>query len=408
MDYSTIYRCRVCESKDLVERFSLGEHRLSAFLKPDDPPAPIVPLTFVWCRGCKCLQQRHTARPEVLHRAGYWYRSSTTQAMQDALRDVSVAAAQKVDLRGGGAVLDLGSNDGTLLRCFGKHLVRVGVEPRANLHDEGCKGISLLIPHAWGTTEALSAAKLALNGTKAKVITALGMFYSVDNPDTFIRDCAGVLHDDGVLILQLMTLPDTLAAEDYGNLCHEHLVFYSLTCLERLLHRHGLWVFDQETNSVNGMSTRIYAGHCKSMGKNGRVGRLFEEDVAALEDGVSRFKRRTTDNVTALRETLYKEAREDRAVYVLGASTKGNTILQAVGVTRNWVKGAADRDPRKHGLVTSAGQIPIVSEEEAIQHADTFLVLPYAFREEIVARLKGQGWSGRLIFPMPKVEVVHV
>jgi NDP-4-keto-2,6-dideoxyhexose 3-C-methyltransferase len=405
VNYSTVHACRVCKSHDLRHMFSLGEQRLNGFLLPEAPPRPIVPLSFVWCPECHCLQQKHSANPSLLHQGGYWYRSGVSATMREALADVVSAAGQRTTLEDKDVVIDLGSNDATLLRLYGRHLVRVGVEPMADSFREARQGISLLIPHAWGEPEALHAYKNALGDRKAKVVTALGMLYSVENPDIFVRDVAEVLHDDGVFIVQLMTLPDMLSTGDIGNLCHEHLVFFSLSSLCRLMNRHGLKVYAAEKNAVNGGSTRLYVSR-KPQASRASFDTL--ENVRELLVSTQSFPQEALSNLNLATKMVYAELREGRRVAVYGASTKGNTILQCMGLNKSHLACAADRDPTKWELVMSGGSVPIVSEEEALKKTDTFLVLPYAFRKEILARLKALGWRGRGIFPLPKAEVVDV
>lgn len=403
MNYSTVHACRMCRSKNLRELFSLGHHRLNGFLKYGDPPRPLVPLTFVWCDDCACLQQKHSANPGLLHDGQYWYRSGVSSTMRQALADVVSAAGQRVSLEEGDVVLDIGGNDSTLLRLYGKHLTRINVEPMAESFPEARQGVSLVIQNAWGDSTALYSYNMATGGRKAKVVTALGMLYSVENPDVFVRDVANVLADDGVFIVQLMTLTDMLSSQDVGNLCHEHLTFPTLTCLYKLFCRHGLRIVGSEYNEVNGRSSRLYV-------KKGAPEREYHLSHLGYDypDMILSFIQNAMLNLNRATKAVYEELKGGRHVYVYGASTKGNTILQCMGLTREHLPVAADRDPKKHGLVMSAGGVPIVSEEDATLLAHTFLVLPYAFRDEITARLKSFGWSGRLIFPLPKLEVVDV
>lgn len=402
MNYSTVYACRVCKSRDLRTVFSLGEHRLNGFLHPDDSPRPTVPLTFVWCSGCHCLQQKHSVNPEILHQGRYWYRSGVSDTMKKALADVVSAAGQKVKLEDKDVVLDIGSNDGTLLRLYGRHLIRIGVEPMAESLPGSNHGISLLLNNAWGDSTALHAYRSAVGSKKAKIITALGMLYSVENPDNFIRDVAAVLHEEGVFVAQLMTLPDMLESGDVGNLCHEHLTFPSLTCLCRLFAKYGLHIYWVEKNSVNGGSTRVYAHRASSTNLD------IRDEEKTLLQSTQAFANQAKENLNHATRLVYEQLKNSENVCVYGASTKGNTILQCMGLTYKHILRAADRDVNKWGLVMSAGSIPIVSEEEAVKLATVFLVLPYAFREEIIARLKSFGWSGKLIFPLPQAEVVDV
>ena len=237
--YTTRTACRVCGHEPLTPLFSLGNQFVSDFPPPGRATdGPRIPIELDLCPQCTLVQARHTPPPELLYRKTYWYRSGVTQTMRDALRDVAYAAERAVNgIKPGDVVLDIGSNDGTLLRSYTAPsrlenpkygIVKVGVEPAENLWKEGARGIDLLVRDFWSAESyalafrkwyTKAAVRQGVERAVAKVITACGMFYDLDDPNPFIADVAKVLAPDGVFVAQLMCLKQTLEKRDVGNFC---------------------------------------------------------------------------------------------------------------------------------------------------------------------------------------------
>ena len=230
-------QCRVCGSSNLTFLFSLGSQYVNNFILPGQLQDHLkAPLDLILCENCTLVQLRHTAPQELLYRGYYWYKSGVTDTMRTALADVVQSIENQVELQPGDIVLDIGSNDGTLLRSYTiPDLCTVGVEPATNLASEGCVGLTHFIPDFWN----LSSYKKAV-GNKAKVITAIGMFYDMEDPNEFISDAAAALRDDGLFVAQMMCLKSMIDQNDVGNICHEHLEYYSFASLEYLFKKNGL------------------------------------------------------------------------------------------------------------------------------------------------------------------------
>jgi cyclopropane fatty-acyl-phospholipid synthase-like methyltransferase len=354
------------------------------------------------------VQLRHTAPQELLYSRHYWYRSGVTDTMRAHLRDVAASAMSSSLLGQGDVVLDIGSNDGTLLREYPKWLCTVGFEPATNLAEQGAQEVSIFVNEFWSIYEYQRR-----TSTKAKVITALGMFYDLDDPNLFIRDVAKALHPEGIFISQLMCLKQTLAQGDLGNLAHEHLEFYTLKSLHYLFSKHGLQIYDVQENDVNGGSYRIYAclrsNDRQTPEQAERVRKAYESEYHLdRSDTYSNFYWRVKDNAVNVCNFIIRKVDEGARIWVYGASTKGNVLLQYYGLDTCHIEGAADRSPEKWGKVTIGTGIPIYSEEEARKaDPDYFLVLPYAFLPEFLEREKD--WhdrGGKFIVPLPEFKVV--
>lgn len=415
-----ILRCRACHGRELMPLFSLGDQFVSDFVdRSGILSGNRCPIEMVLCRGCTLVQARYTAPQDFLYTRYYWYRSGVTQTMRDALSDVARAAQEEVVLEDGDVVLDIGSNDGTLLRSYTtpKNVVRVGVEPADNLAtEENYRGLEL-VHDFWGEVSYRKHVDEidydAMGSWGAKVITACGMFYDLDDPNQFIADISTVLRHDGVFVAQLMCLKNMVDLEDVGNFAHEHLEFYSIKSLDYLLGKHGLEIYDLETNSVNGRSYRLFVRHKEPRRLVG--GRVSE--ARRMEQGLDDprfydvfFQKMERNKQKTVDDLLRSIKAEGKSVWVYGASTKGNVILQYYGIDSTLVDGAAERSPEKWGKFTVGTGIEIFSEDYVRkQSPDYMLVLPYAFIGEFVERESGEEWrtrGGKFIVPLPEVYLV--
>jgi len=411
--------CRVCDGA-LEPILSLGEHYVSDFILPDDPEGTRAPLELVLCRRCRLLQLKHTVPGDAMYR-NYWYRSGTNQTMRSALSDIANKAEHLIHLKAGDSVLDIGCNDGTLLAAYKTGgVLKIGFDPAENLAEFSRPIADHLTV---GYFEAETFLKNPdLSTRRPSIVTAIAMFYDLEDPNRFVSDIKDVMHPDGLWIVQMSYLPLMLKTNELGNVCHEHLEYYSLHSFEYLLHRHDFDLVDIETNDVNGGSLRAYI-------------RNRNADPAAFADET--YRELAADRVMAFREEearlgldtpgpyhefaiwvdrikgdvvgfIREEVSRGKKVYVYGASTKGNTLLQYFGLDHTLITAAAERNRDKWGRMTVGTRIPIVSEEEArAAKPDYFLVLPWHFLEEFMSREKKfllEG--GRFIVPMPHFKLI--
>lgn len=407
----SLENCRVCGSKNIVEVLSLGSQYISDFVKSGEEGHK-ADLVLGMCEQCRLVQlTSEIVSPELLYR-NYWYRSGVNQTMQDALADISKSADRIVGLKTGDTVVDIGSNDGTLLRSYQvPGIVKIGFEPAKNLVEEGSKGGNTIINNFFSAKEYVAKSK-----DKAKVITAIAMFYDLVDPNSFVHDAADCLDENGIFIIQMAYQPLMLELNAFDNICHEHVEYYSLKSLEYLLKRHGLEVFDVELNDVNGGSFRVYIRHVgskigqseQSMHDLEQLRSKEESDhsnelqaYVEFNDRIALLKEKTIEFVKAAIEKGQK-------VFAYGASTKGNTLLQYYGLNSDLVPFIAERNPRKYGLFTVGTNIKVISEEEARKlKPDYMIVLPWHFKNEFVAREHEYlNNGGKLVFPLPDFEII--
>lgn len=412
--------CRVCNSKKLTPVLSLGELYVSDFLdSSEDSRGVKSPLELVLCNpednGCGLLQLKHAVSGEALYR-NYWYRSGINKTMTDELNGIAKKVAEMAGLKSGDSVLDIGANDGTLLRGYGiPGLVTVGFEPAKNLEEYNREGTSKIIADFFGK----QAWQKEFGGANAKVTTAIAMFYDLDDPNSFVSDIVECMDDEGLLVIQMMYLPSFLERNAFDGICHEHLEYYSLLSLENLLKRHGLEVFDVEMREqINEGSLRIYirkAGLGSSLnilpGAETRVADLRQKeknlglgDTKTYKEFVKRVLSAKEKSVALIKGEVGK----GKKVHGYAASTKGNTTLQFYGLTPDLIEAVADRNPVKWGKVTVGTKIPIISEEESrARKPDYYFILAWHFLPEFIEREKEFfERGGKFIVPMPEFRVI--
>lgn len=387
--------CRLCGSTSLEEIFTLGDQYINDFperieLKGRNGKCP---LEIIVCNNCDLFQLRHTAPQELLYSRHYWYKSGINDTIKNDLKEIGEVSLSEVNFNQNDVFLDIGANDGTLLKFLKGKIRKVGCEPATNLTDELSANCDLIINDFWNIENYKK-----LNLPNAKIITAIGMFYDMEDPNQFIRDAANVLDNEGIFIAQLMTLQPMLDNDDLGNICHEHLEFYSYKSLVYLFENNGLEIYKLEKNQINGGSYRIFARHLKK----GSID--IQENCG--KQAVLEFKNRVDESKKNCLELLKSELNKGKKIYGYGASTKGNVILQYYNIDASIITAIADRNELKHGSYTLT-DIPIVSEAQAREEADIFFVLPFGFIDEFVKRERDWLLSGgTFVVPLPNLRII--
>ena len=346
------------------------------------------------------LQLRHTVDPDEMY-SQYWYMSGVNDSMKLALKSiVDQALARSRGLEKGDIVLDIASNDGTLLSAYPEGLFRVGIDPAKNIQPKCCD----LHVNTYFSKEAFQK---ALGNRKAKIVTSIAMFYDLEDPIQFSKDVAEILSSDGLWIIELSYLPTMLKINSFDTICAEHLEYYSLKSMEYILSKAHLKIEDVELNDVNGGSFRVCVRHAAAAIETDALKqmRISESTLNLLDlQTYVDFRKRVESNKLELLHFLEEQKRLGKTVLGYGASTKGNTIMAYYGIGPDLVPFVADRNPIKWGRQTVT-RIPIISEEEARRmKPDYFLTFPYHFMQEFLQReqdfLKN---GGRFISPIPRL-----
>ena len=394
--------CRSCDSS-LIQVLSLGDQRITGWLDHPDEAGPVAPLDLMLCSNseCRLLQLGHTVNSDLLFR-NYYYRSGMNQTMRDALADITTQAQKKVALEPRDTVVDIGANDGTLLNTYPQGVTKIGFEPALNLREDAERGGNHII------SDYFSRQAYPETANKAMIVTAIAMFYDLEDPHQFVSDVADILADDGVFTIQLSYLPLMLFQNAFDNVCHEHLAYHSLRSLDFIVSKHGLKMFDAEINDTNAGSIRVYMGRERSPSPMMIALRRWED---AIRLDTRRPYDEFAERVEAIRDQLVNIVgditSEGKTVYGYAASTKGNVTLQYCGFGPEHIPAIADVNRRKWGKYCAGSGIPVVSEEEARKdNPDYFLVLAWAFMDEF--RRREEKWrrqGGKFIIPMPEVRI---
>lgn len=401
--------CRLTGSPNLVPVLSLGHQTLTGvFPRSTDQKVTSGPVELLWCPDSGLLQLAHSYDAGEMYGANYGYRSGLNQSMVRHLSQKVEMLERLGSVQPGDVVLDIGSNDATLLKAYSiPSLKRVGMDPTGDKFRHHYADDITLLADFFSSRAFLKVSK------KAKVVTSIAMFYDLEAPADFARQVAQVLAKDGIWHLEQSYMPSMLRTCSYDTICHEHLEYYSLDVLRKVIEAAGLRIAAVQMNAINGGSFAVTVVHRDSfmvsdsptidwlLGQEDRMGLNTSRPYRDFEERVYRHRNDLTRLLKGLRAG-------GKRILGYGASTKGNVLLQFCGIGPELVEAIAEVNEDKFGAVTPGTHIPIVSETEArAMEPDYFLVLPWHFKEGIIQReQKFLANGGRMIFPFPEIEIV--
>lgn len=409
--YTKLKRCRVSGSENLIPVLNLGKQALTGVF-PADSTANVTagPLELVWCPDSGLLQLNHSYDSGEMYGDNYGYRSGLNQSMVDHLTQKVSYLQRLAQPKAGDTVLDIGSNDCTTLKAYSvSGLNRIGIDPTGRKFASYYPADVKLVPDFF-SSEAYHSA----TDKKAKIVTSIAMFYDLDDPVSFARQIESVLADDGVWHFEQSYMPSMLRLNSYDTICHEHLEYYSLGVVKKILDAAELTLVDVVMNNINGGSFAVTAAKRSNrsvkanhavidwlLEQEDRMGLSTPRPYREFEERVFRHR----DDLSRLIRTLVADGKK---VYGYGASTKGNVVLQFCGLSSNEITAIAEVNEEKFGRVTPGTHIPIISEKEArAAKPDYFLVLPWHFKDGILRREKEfLANGGKFIFPFPEIEIV--
>jgi SAM-dependent methyltransferase len=409
----------------MKELFSLGELYVSDFIKQDTETtiqnyipsdAKKYELKLMLDEETGAVRLEKPAPMNTMY-GKYWYRSGINATMKNELSSIVDSITKLVPLKENDIWLDIACNDGTLLSYVPKNIICVGIDPADDsFKKESEKHADIIVQ------DYFSQAAWPYGLLKAKVVTCIAMFYDLDDPNPFLKDVYDVMDDNGLFVLQLSYTPLMIHQVAFDNICHEHIYYYSLFNMMKLLDKNGFEVVDCQLNDVNGGSFRLYVVKNTFKKENfatqpyrdvcdfriaSLIGLEMIQNISEPETWL-KFKQ----NIDSLKNQVVSFIKEEKSkgkrIWGYGASTKGNTLLQYFGLDNSLIDGIAERSTYKWGLKTIGTDIPIYSENEMRKaQPDYLLVLPWHFVEEFKKReddyLKA---GGKFIVPCPKFEVV--
>jgi C-methyltransferase C-terminal domain/Putative zinc binding domain/Methyltransferase domain len=409
--YREIEHCRVDPSTNLVSVLNLGNQALTGVFPRDFyQPVTIGPLELVWCPASGLLQLKHSYESSEMYGDNYGYRSGLNQSMVNHLTDKVSYLERLTSLKSGDVVVDIGSNDATTLKAYRTSGIRrVGIDPTGKKFAAYYPADIKLVPDFFS-----APAYRSVETKNARIVTSIAMFYDLEAPVEFVRQIESILADDGIWHFEQSYMPSMLRLNSYDTVCHEHLEYYSLGVVKKVIEQAGLRLVDVVMNAINGGSFAVTAARAtnKSVRTNhpvidwlleqeGRMGLNTPRPYRDFEERVFRHR----DDLTRLIRALTADGKR---VLGYGASTKGNVVLQFCGLTAKDIPAIAEVNQEKFGCVTPGSHIPIISETEAkAMNPDYYLVLPWHFKDGIVRREKEfLAGGGRMIFPFPEIEIV--
>ena len=409
--YKQLEKCRNCKSNQLKKALTLGDQYLSGtFPKDNKNLITKGPLSLVLCEKCSLLQLAHSYNLNEMYGENYGYRSGLNQGMVNHLNNKIKKLEKIVNLKDGDVVIDIGSNDATTLKAYKrKNLLKIGIDPTANKFKKFyTEDINLLSDFF-----SFETYNRNFKNKKAKIITSISMFYDLEEPNIFIEDINNVLDDEGIWHFEQSYMPTMLKTNSYDTICHEHLEFYSLKVIAEMLNLNNLKIIDIEINSINGGSIAVTACKIKSSYSSNSefIDKLIIQEntlnlttIQPYQEFFDRIIKHKEDLVNLV-NTLSKNGKK---IVGYGASTKGNVLLQYCGFDKSQISCILEINEEKYNCYTPGTNIPIVAQAEVdIINPDYYLVLPWHFRNGIIEKeVNFRSRGGKLIFPLPEIEIV--
>jgi len=402
--------CRNCKNNKYHNLFSLGKMSFTGkFSKNYLNDIPSAYLNLLMCKKCKLVQLDRNFNLKYLYGKDYGYRTGINKTMTDHVKKTVKKCSTLVNLKAKDQVLDIASNDATLLNFYPKKIITVGVDPLANKYKKYYYTIDYKISNFFQITDIK---KLNLK-KKFKIVSALSVFYDLRDPNKFIREVKEILDEKGIFVLEHADLYCIIKNIIFDTICHEHLSFYSSKVIMEIIRSNGLKVFNHEYNNINGGSSRYYICHQKAnykVKKNNIKMTLLKERRIGLHSKKTFkvFFKKILNEKTKLKKLIKEINNKKLTIHGYGASTKGNVLLQFCDIGNKDVNYIADRNPLKYNLFTPGTKIKIISEKHSRSlKPDYYLVLPWHFKKEILIRENKIRQKGtKFIFPLPKVKVV--
>lgn len=410
-----INKCRVCGNRSLVPVIDLGEQYLSSVFPTDltyHKTAKKYPLSLVLCKKkkntCGTLQLSYSINLDNMYKF-YPYQSSTNSSMRLILKQVVDDSLKKTKIKNGDTILDIGGNDGTLLSFFkDKKADLLTIDPAENIK-QVFKSPRYKYINGHFNKNIYNSSTTA----KAKLIYSIAMFYHLSNPVKFAEDVSFCLDEQGIWVIQMAYLPLMLKTNMYDNIVHEHAGYYTLHNMIWIMEKAGLEVFDVQLNNVYGGSFRVYIKKTtnKNLRKTKRLASILKEEENLGVNQIKTYRNfmkrieKTKEDLNMLIKQIH--ARKE-TIWIYGASTKGNTILQFCEITSKDIVAAADSNPFKFGKFIIGSDIRITNEKTMRNSSpDYLLVLPYSFISTFIQREKNLLESKtKFIIPLPDVKIL--
>lgn len=383
------------------------------FPSSEEEKVPKGELTIVLCGECSLAQLDRDFPSEEMYGDNYGYMSSLNSSMVEHLKGIAQSLEPVAKIQHGDVVLDIGSNDGTLLSLYQTPgIVRVGMDPTIVKYKDLYPVDVITVADFFSSTSFARTCP----GKRAKLITTIAMLYDLPDPAGFAKEIRDVLADDGFWHIEVSYGPWMLDTGAFDAVCHEHVEYYSLKTLKRILDGAGFKISAISFNETNGGSISITSTPVENrtaVEVTDQVEAILAKEAHGLSNelsGWAKFEQLAKSRIAELEAFLISAGSEGKRIVALGASTKGNVVLQSLSteaIAR--IEMIGEVNEFKFGRFTPGTHIGIVPEGRLIEtKPDFILVLPWHFKESFKRRLASYVHDGgRIVFPLPELEIVN-
>lgn len=402
-------KCQICSNNSLIKFLDLGNHPPPLnFVKNDDKKKlqKKFPLQVFYCKSCGLVQLGNAVDPNIMFKE-YVYTSGVSTAFKNHLRSFTDLLVKRFDLTSKDLVIDIASNDGTLLDGFVPFGVKVlGVEPS----NVAKIAIQNGIPTINDFFNEETAKKILKESGQAKIITAANVFAHVDKLSSFMDGIKLLLKDNGVYVSESQYLVDIIEKLEYDTIYHEHLRYYTLKQLIHLFEKHEMDVFDAERISAQGGSIRVYACHKGKFNITNSVQQILREEdkskISSLEM-LQNFAHRVEENKRQLCDLLMKLKSQGKTIVGVSAPARSSTILNYCEIGPEILDYVTEKSSLKVGKFTPGTHIKVVEDETLVKdQPDYALLLSWHLKESIMPKIRKDGYKGKFIIPLPRIEIV--
>lgn len=407
---AVIENCQICNNSNLKSVLFLGYlppvnqlHPIGS--RPKEQPS--YPAELLYCPKCHLVQLGLVVDPQVIFPKEYPYTSGTTKVLRDNFADLGEEVRKIIGLHVDDLVVDIGSNDGTLLSNFVPYAKVLGITPE----DIGKLAIERNIPTILDYFRPEVVDKIKKKYGKAKIVTAANVFAHIEDVNGVLDNIISLLKADGVFISESHYLYPLIKTVQYDTIYHEHLRYYSLTSLNYLLNKHGLEIFHAKLIPSHGGSIRVYSAKRGLYRKNKSVFEILakEKDLVTSMNSLLEFKDRVVLSKLGLLSLLFEIKKKGKTIFGISAPSRASTLINYLGLDQDILDCVVEiKGSYKIGKYIPGTKIPILEESILFKdQPDYALLLSWHIAEELIPKLKQRGFKGKFIIPLPKPRVIY-
>ena len=405
----TLRNCQICNSSKIEEVLDLGYMPpVNSFISLDKVKVKeeeiFFPTQFFHCKKCNFFQLGCIVDKEIIFPKSYPYTSSTTKILRENFKNLANKCFSNYSINKSDLILDIGSNDGNLLSNFKKKMKVVGITPE----NIGKLAIKKGIPTILDYFNNKSSNKFLKKFGKAKIITATNVFAHIDNPHELTKNVKKCLADDGIFIIEIHYATSLIKTLQYDTIYHEHMRYYTLYSLIKLLNNNGLNIFDAEQIPTHGGSLRIYSSKVKRKKTNQMKNILKDEKKYLTKDKILKFVEKVHHSKFSLLKIIKEIKIKNKKIFAVGAPSRATTLVNFVGLDNYSIDYILEKSgSHKIGKHMPGTNIPVVDEDILkLKKADYLLILSWHISEDLIKIFRSNGYNGKFIIPLSKPRII--